>query len=340
MDLNTFEKYKTAVIQAYQKKKQEGKLPPNLERHTPANLRNECLEVFHVRFNDKDANTFKSFYGERRNAEEYFQKIKISSSDKFKPLDNYLKGTTGDTKEKNIHLLAWLIDFDQRPFISGDPYKLLLPTTDPVRNPQGPLSTLQPITDDEIDYDDVGKDEIGKGEEAATHGTLAESPVDEKTNPIDEKINKRETATQELLLSRRIRIKNKFITICKPITDRPRSFFAGLVIMASVLLLYFLSRPKRMFWDKNEYKTISFFDYVIGAFSVPIDTLQLNNQKKIIDWSMITRNSIGKVYYSKINKKVEFYTIGGTNPEDTTRRLLPLTEYMYEKYIANKFRKN
>jgi hypothetical protein len=59
-----------------------------------------------------------------------------------------------------------------------------------------------------------------------------------------------------------------------------------------------------------------------------------------LDWSLITRNSIGIVHYSKINGKVEFYTTGGTNPEDTARRLLPLTEYMFEKYIANKANNN
>lgn len=272
MVLNTFKEYKKAVVLAYRQKKSAGILPRNLRDHTPANLKNECVNEFPSRYADKDSETFEALFGKAENKEEYFQKLRLSDPDIFRPLNNYLKGNTDETRDRNIELLAWLIDFDQRPF--------------------------RPV--DLSDHD---------------------QPLI-KDNPIR--------------VSNIERLRNQFLRFCKPVKDRPRSFLAGLVITTCILLLYFITKPRSMYWNGIEYRTVAFYQHIDGAFLVRIDTFQLAHQKKIKDWSMITRNSIGIVHYSKINNKVEFYNAGGTNPEDTTRRLLPLTVYMYEKYIVNK----
>lgn len=126
MDLDRFEDYKQAVIASYKKKKLAGTLPPNLEDHTSANLRNECMAVFHKRYSDKDKETFKAFYGEKESEAEYYQKMKVTSPDKFKPLHLFLKHNMHKgTHYKNIELLAWLIDFEPRPHRPGDLTKIL-----------------------------------------------------------------------------------------------------------------------------------------------------------------------------------------------------------------------
>jgi hypothetical protein len=297
MDLTTFEKYKEAVLQAYEKKKHDGSLPHNLLHHTVANLRNECVNEFPGRYLDKDNNTFRTFLPPASSKEEYLHKLNLADPNIFKPLNNVLKReTVKGTARINIELLAWLLDLEWRPFKPLDPYYVTPPVEEPL-----PSNTNQ--------------------------------------RPLPEPIPWKPEHT-DVELSKMARLRNKFLLICKPIKDRPKSFLAGLVIMTSILLLYFLTKPQKMYWNRYQYNTVAFYQNVDGAFFVPLDTFKLAHQKKLLDWSLITRNSIGIVHYSKINGKVEFYTTGGTNPEDTTRRLLPLTEYMFEKYIANKAKNN
>jgi len=49
----------------------------------------------------------------------------------------------------------------------------------------------------------------------------------------------------------------------------------------------------------------------------------------------LTKNSLGKVWYSKIDGKVEFFTSAGFHPVHIDRRLKPLTDYMIKKYVYN-----
>jgi hypothetical protein len=66
---------------------------------------------------------------------------------------------------------------------------------------------------------------------------------------------------------------------------------------------------------------------------VPLDTFKLVYFKKINDWSTLSKNSIKKVWYGKVNGKLEIFTSAGFHPVDTTKRLLPLTNYMLKKYV-------
>ncbi|MGE9310792.1 hypothetical protein ACLOAU_04080 [Niabella sp. CJ426] len=57
----------------------------------------------------------KSFFECPLNEELHPSRIKRFDIDKFKPLQNFLKKPV-NTREKNIELLAWLIDFKFRPY--------------------------------------------------------------------------------------------------------------------------------------------------------------------------------------------------------------------------------
>lgn len=91
-----------------------------------------------------------------------------------------------------------------------------------------------------------------------------------------------------------------------------------------------------MEWDKDHYESIACDQKVNGSVVVALDTSRLSHLKKITNIKSITRSDLRKVYYSKIDGTVEFYTTGGENPTDNRRRLLPMTEHMYEKYVLQK----
>lgn len=271
--MKRFEDYKQEVILAYEKKKKDGKLSPNLIRHTTANLKRECIEVFFDRYSDRDEHTFISLFGKANSREEYFTLVRESDPDVFRPLNNFLRGNADGTREKNIELLAWLIDFEPRPL-----YKYI-----EVGN---------------SDFPEPGRKPVPK----------------ERKHPenIIYKIIVLFRKSQEIL-----------------------GLFIALVIGIIIYIVTTGHDQQCMYWDGKQYESIACDQKVDGANIIAQDTLRLNRLKKITNISSITRNDIRKIYYSKIDNKVEFYTAGGENPEDARKRLLPMTERMFKKYVLH-----
>lgn len=114
--MKRFEDYKKEVITAYKLRRDKGDLPPNLQRHTPASLKKECLDIFYERYSAPDNSTFAAFFNKQNDADQYFRRIQSADPDIFKPLNSFLrKNTEAGTHDRNIELLAWLIDFQSRP---------------------------------------------------------------------------------------------------------------------------------------------------------------------------------------------------------------------------------
>ena len=252
--MKPFEDYKSEVLQAYNKGKAEGSLPANVKNHTPANLKKECINEFHLRYSEQVAEIFKSFFGSSNSKEEYYQKIKNSDPDIFRPLNYFLNGTILKTKQRNIYLLAWLIDFEPSP-IKPKPH-----------------------------------------------------------NPIQ-----------------------RIITwILKKFKFNKFASKTAISVLSGLIIWYIITRPISMYWNGNEYLPLSFYQEAPGFTIVKIDPYRLEYLKKITNIKLITRKHIGKIYYSKIKGKVEFYTIRGVNPEDTTKDLRPMSEWMYNEHVLKK----
>ena len=124
--------YNKAVLDAYQEKKAENRLPPSLKLPTPKTLRQQCELVCRERYEERDEMTLKAFFRQGVNRETFLQAMAKFDADKFKPLINYLNGVTNKTDLKNIELLAWLIDFERRPFQFGVDYGLVDPVAEVV----------------------------------------------------------------------------------------------------------------------------------------------------------------------------------------------------------------
>lgn len=93
------------------------------------------------------------------------------------------------------------------------------------------------------------------------------------------------------------------------------------------------SGPKCMYWDKSEYKPADCDDKnPIYSERVPFDYEKFTYFKRIERKDTLTaENAFGKVWYSKYNGEVEFFTDDGTDPNNG-RELRKATEYIIEKY--------
>ncbi|HWW40120.1 hypothetical protein [Pedobacter sp.] len=88
-----------------------------------------------------------------------------------------------------------------------------------------------------------------------------------------------------------------------------------------------------MYWDGYKYEPANCDDNTAHTL-IPINIHAINYFKKIRYPDTLTQYSLGKVWYSKINGKLEYFTDSGTHPVDTTRKLRSLSPYMLNKYSS------
>jgi hypothetical protein len=122
-----FPDYQRLIVEDYEQKKAANTLSQRLIHPTPARLREECVEVFRARFEKRDENTLKGFFGERNDEASYLQAIERCDIDRFRPLIKFLKKDVINSDVRNIELLAWLINFEPRPWEFNKEYTVDAP---------------------------------------------------------------------------------------------------------------------------------------------------------------------------------------------------------------------
>jgi hypothetical protein len=320
-----FDDYKEKVILAYQKKKEANAISINLLRPTPGKLKDECLSVFGERCLKKDEKTLRLFFGPKDNIMDYGQGIGKFEIDKFRPLLNFLNGKTNVTEEKNIELLAWLIDFEPRPFQYGTNYKedvkaeIAQEVIDDTQKTENKDNRVSPNQEN---------DEIGNKEVKAV---VADIPVignevidepEEITYKIQTAFGKVNTPKQPVLGSK----------IKKAIT----SFMIIAAASGGTYLFVSAQKEECMYWTGDRYKRISCNQKIENVSIIALDTAKSAHLRKITQPDTLTQSSVGKVWYTKIDGEIEFYTSDGFHPVYNDVRLKPVTVYILNKYVHRK----
>jgi len=87
-----------------------------------------------------------------------------------------------------------------------------------------------------------------------------------------------------------------------------------------------------MYWNGDRYVLTFMNDKNPSHKVVPADEVLVNYFQRITRPDTLKRkNGIGKIWYSKYQNKVEFFTMDGKNP-DNNRELKPATEHILGKY--------
>lgn len=142
--------YQKLVIGTFRKMQREKKVPRLLDDLSRANLRQECLNVYDKKIQNgepEETETLTAFFGVP-NRGSFRMLIADSRADKFRPLESLLNNRVQHPNHVNFELLAWLIDFQPRPFVrdkqvflSDDQLamlnggKIVSPKTEPIGDP-------------------------------------------------------------------------------------------------------------------------------------------------------------------------------------------------------------
>jgi hypothetical protein len=135
--------YIKLVTKEYKRKRTDRELSLLLAQSSPAKIRQACLHLYKEHYDKKDERLLKKdqqalrdFFGPAEHGRQFLQQIHGFETDRFRPLDYYLKEKNENTDDKNIELLAWLIDFKHRPFVSGMDVILSEEETNILREPE------------------------------------------------------------------------------------------------------------------------------------------------------------------------------------------------------------
>lgn len=291
--LKMFEDYELEVLRDYLEKKVKGDLLNNIMHPTPAKLKKESVAVFDRRYQRGDEMMLRSFFELTGDSETYRLAIKKWETDKFRPLNLVLNKGPLKTDEKNIELLAWLIDFKPRPYaIWLKDQKSKTETTS--AKPDEKLSEEQKqATAAHADQEEVGEMEKGLPD-ITTGGTVKRTP--------------------------RVLVYCILIAVIA---------LTGYVLLKSRTPVV---GEKCMYWTGDHYEPIACdkrpADTTLTV--IGLDSNKMIHFRRITRADTLTASSVGKVWYIKINDSIEYYTEPGEHPLHPERRLLPLTAHILD----------
>jgi hypothetical protein len=308
--------YIKLVFRTYQLLRSTPEFSPALKQPTPASIRKECLTVYKERPDRKDEPVLRSFFGPAAANGSFLTPIENFPTEKFKAFSNYLKGIALSTEDKNVELLAWLIDFPHRPYrygmdvILSEKEKAILNSDDKVGEKVS--QEMEAAADDKSD-DILGqsqRNELENNIAITTHEQVPVVPI----NAVSEK-----------------RTGKKSVTIDK------RWLIIGVALFVSIFsigIYWFYDKSGNcMYWTGDHYERIDCDED--NNDKVLFNEERWKNFRKITDLSTITEKSIGVVHYFG-NKNREFFTSGGKHPIETTRHLRVMTRYIWEKEFGSK----
>lgn len=111
-----FDEFQKEVLDAYRKMRDKHELPTELENLTRSNLRRHALMILSNRYDGKDDEVIKQFFDPENTHGDHEKSIRRFELDKFRPIVKFLAGKVKNTDERNVKILAWLIDFEPRPY--------------------------------------------------------------------------------------------------------------------------------------------------------------------------------------------------------------------------------
>lgn len=320
-----FDNYKNEILLTYEKMRDESTLSLNLAQPTTAKLREECVRIYDQRYVFKDKVILDTFFTLLKDGADYRKIIVNTDPDEFKPLLNFLRKKTRNTDSKNIELLAWLIDFNPRP--STMFYRISnekLPSESSLKElgiPEGAteviMNTLNKMTD-----------------------SIGTQDGDRCNYFEDREVVKKEIKQSPL----------KFPMLLYSLTKRGLSkhnyFGICLIFLLTISVAFFFligfsqkarmpeANERCMFWTGNHYEPINCNEKVSNITLIPLDLKVLKCKIKIESPDTLTKNSIGKVWYSSIRGKHEFFTYSGMHPTDSTKKLRPITTYILANHTS------
>jgi hypothetical protein len=289
--------YSKAVLACYHQKLADNDLSVDIRQLSPGSLQSACLEVCRERYDRKDERILKGFFGKGSDQAACLLAIDDMEIDKFRPLVYFMKGRTKNPDDKVVELVAWLIDFKDRPYDIRKDYPVAL------HGPRGPYIDIDVST------------RASAGNENGPQ-TVLPGPIKDGQSILPEGIQRKKRRRFILTITISIAF-GMSVFLAWPRKPRPPE----------------INGQACMFWADDHFQPVSCGQKIDNVQVIALDSEKVNHFYKITRPDTITENALGSVWYVKFNGNYEYYTSAGFHPIDQRLRLRPLTDYMIRKHI-------
>ncbi|WP_199120470.1 hypothetical protein [Pedobacter sp. ASV28] len=319
------ENYQDIVFKFFKNKQEKQELHPCLLKPTAAKLKRECLRVYDKRYTAQDADIFAMFFDADKIGANFRKMILAADPGDFRPLLNHLIQKTTKTDERNTELLAWLIDFQPRP--STIYYKSFY---------GGSSIEVQPI------IDCSNREEIGISKSDDPTTIIEDIKEEELSDDVPTLVDVTTILENQISSSEIGHAGVKVSTEGRKIKlTKNKAVLAVVLLMLVTLMMggayWLMERNQRcMYWAGDHYEMVACDSKIDETPVVALKEEKVRHFRKITNPDTISLNSVDRVWYSKINNEVEFFTAKGKHPIKTDRVLKPLSIYIWQKYGASK----
>lgn len=302
------------VIKFFEERKSKNNLD-KIDRYSRAKLRDLFLIRLAKGELEKDKPTLTEIFNPVNSNETLELAIK-RGEDKFRPLQDFMKEKTTRPKDSVIELLSILIDFEPRPFSEW--------------------RKLNYSKNEEVEIEETHEITTGVGIVQNENEFLNESVERSVSGGIKKIYDSKETSDSRQETSQRI--------IGQILTKKNRRLIylsAGTIFTIGLIYVTYLINPKQcMLWNEDHYIEVDCAGQtnLLAVQKVPLDQERLNNFKKIMRPDTLSAKHVNKVWYSKIDHKVDFFTSSGFHPEHPDRSLKAATEHILTKYAGDSAR--
>ncbi|WP_432670635.1 hypothetical protein [Flavobacterium sp. SM2513] len=293
---NTLEDYKTAIKWKYEIEK-TGSSSSYLFHPSRARLRKLCAELFLHNTSPDDLKSFSAFF-QFDFTPNCSNKLK-EQTDKFRPIETFFKGETDLTDTTAVNIAAILVDFQPRPFLKFSKQETF--KIEPPISSSSIESTNQPIF-----VEETGTAKMEEGFNGMHH-LHRQAPLQTK---------------KEGFLKKRLLL--------------------PMVLLATTLFgfgYFFTPKKACMQWQNDRYVEVTCEAKAIGLVDIysiiPTKEELLHFRKiQVCDTTTFFRQNKPVVWYSKVNKQLEYFNGPGFNPENG-KALKPITQYMINTHIKS-----
>lgn len=295
-----FSTYKQVILRTYRERVHAGEVSLRLQSPTPAGIKEELLHVLQKGYDSKkDQQTLILFFGHQENLGEYIKAVQRTEIDKFKPVINFLKGSTDNPDDKQVHLAALLINYEHRPYVFGRDYGL----------------------------GEEEKESLMNTEERENEANKLSGNTQD---PAGSSMTKSSKKVSFIRLLRGVKGRDwMFIPIMVVL-------FGSGGMIAHKLSGQGMDGKQCMYWQEDHYEAVA-CNTSLGTEieKIALDTFLLESFKKITLLDTITERSIGKIWYLKHQKQFEYFTAPGKHPLHK-KKLSRLSAYIFQRELKSR----
>ncbi|MFD2969922.1 hypothetical protein [Sphingobacterium bambusae] len=316
----TFTEFKNGVLALYETKRSRNELDDLLANPTPANLRDYCLVRVSEGLSKTDTEVLQKFFDPYKRAKNIEEAISTFNTGSLKALQKFTLSKTQNPEDRIVKLLAILVDYQPRPFQNNyidkpcnvdDESSIENVESTGKENPK-----IDPTTE-------VNKD--------LNIGTTTARDINEEVEVDAEEINSAATNPENM------RRRKFFLPYLSKLRLNNKIILFGTLSIILVLIVWnvtYLRSEDCMCWNGERYVEVNCADKTQRYQIIGLNKQQLDYFERIQRKDTLSVADVGRVWYSKIDNEVEFFTQPGLHPVNFGRSLKLATEHIINKYAG------